>query len=199
MEEDFQRVTQNLFFAGDGVQPQETNTEEGMEKQQTLKALSHASFPFSETLVVYSACSLWGRSHGGEGRGASFNSLRKWLLSALLHVQMGTLQGNPKGCMVPEGCAIGKIWCFAQLEKCNRRALNHVHWWERHFYPGKITSLVLQIYCSAVGGSWKVLRILVWAVLRRWRRFTPALGWTTVRGQWHDPILDSLTWSSSGR
>lgn len=58
VEEDFQRVTQNLFFAGDCVQPQEKNTEEGIEKQQTLKALLHISFPFSKTLVVKSACSL---------------------------------------------------------------------------------------------------------------------------------------------
>jgi len=68
-KEDFQRVTQNLFLAGDCVQPQETNTEEGMEKEQTLKALSHASLPFSEILVVYHACSLRGKSDGSEGSG----------------------------------------------------------------------------------------------------------------------------------
>lgn len=126
----------NLFLAGNRVQPQGTNTEEGMEKQQTLKALSHASFPFSETLAVYSDCCLWGRNHRSEDRGMSFTSLRKWLLPALLHVGMGTLGGNPKGCSVPEGCAIGKIQHLAQLEKCSRHALNHVRWWERHFYPG---------------------------------------------------------------
>lgn len=58
VEEDAQKVTQNLFLAGSFVQPQETNTEEGMEKQQTFKVLSHASFPFSETLLLYTAPSL---------------------------------------------------------------------------------------------------------------------------------------------
>lgn len=58
VQKDFQRVTQNLFFTGDCVQLQERNTEEGMEKQQTLKVLSHASFPFSKILVVKSGCSL---------------------------------------------------------------------------------------------------------------------------------------------
>lgn len=79
--------------------------------------LFHSQRPWLYTLLV----------HGGEGRGVSFSSVRKCLLSALLHVGLGTIQGNPKGCTVPEGCAIGKIRCFAQLKKCSRRPLNHVH------------------------------------------------------------------------
>lgn len=57
--------------------------EEDMEKQQTLKALSHAPYPFSETLIACIA--LQGSSHEDRGRGKTFGSLRKSLLSAPLH------------------------------------------------------------------------------------------------------------------
>lgn len=99
----FKGLLKNLFFAGDCVQPQETNTGEGWEKQQTLKALSHASLLFSESLVVHTACSLWGRSHGGEGREGIFQFPEETTSPALLQVGMGTLRENPKGCTAPEG------------------------------------------------------------------------------------------------
>lgn len=95
-------LLKNLFFAGDCVQPQETNSGEGWEKQQILKAVSHASLLFSESLVVHPACSLWGRSHGGEDREGIFQFPEETTSPCPSPSWNGTPQENPKGCTVPE-------------------------------------------------------------------------------------------------
>lgn len=91
-----------FFFAGDCVQPQETNSGEGWEKQQALKALSHASLLFSESLVVHTACSLGGRSHGSEAREGIFQFPEEITSPCPSPSWNGPPQENPKGCTVPE-------------------------------------------------------------------------------------------------
>lgn len=132
----FKGLLKNLFFAGDCVQPQETNTGEGWEKQQTLKALSHASLLFSESLVVHTACSLWGRSHGGEGGEGIFQFPEETTSPCPSPSWNGNPPRESKGMHSPRRCASSKTQGFAWLKKCSRRALNHVLWWERHFCPG---------------------------------------------------------------
>lgn len=93
-----------------------------MEKQQTLKALSHAPYPFSETLIACTA--LQGSSHEDGGRGKTSGSLRKSLLSALLHDRVS--KEDLKGYTIPEGYDIGKILCLVLLEVVLTAIIGHV-------------------------------------------------------------------------
>lgn len=60
----------------------------------------------------------------GRGQGKVFEHTQEIIsLFFLLHVGMGTLWGDLKGHIVPEGCIVGKIRCLAQLKTHSR----HMH------------------------------------------------------------------------
>lgn len=116
----FKGLPKNLFFAGHCVQSLETNSEEGWEKQQTLKALSHTSV-LKKPGCIHCLFPV-GKKSWGEDREGIFQFPEETTSPCPSPSCNGTPPRKSKGMHSPR-CARSKIQGFAQL---SRHALNHV-------------------------------------------------------------------------